>query len=106
MYSCDIESLYTSRPTEFGLEAIEYWIMRKRDLIQQRFTTEFILELIKFILKKITFYFTLKCLIGSLEQPRAQNVLLHTYFSPLVIKKKFNCLCKSYQNIFPIKSVY
>ena len=57
MYSCDIESLYTSRPTEFGLEAIEYWIMRKRDLIQQRFTTEFILELIKFILKNNNFLF-------------------------------------------------
>ena len=29
MYSCDIESFYTSIPTEPGLEAIEYWIMRK-----------------------------------------------------------------------------
>ena len=38
MYSCDIESSYTSTPTELGLEAIEYWIMRKRGLIPQRFT--------------------------------------------------------------------
>ena len=37
-YSCDIESLYTSVPTELGLEAIEYWIRRKRNLIPQRFT--------------------------------------------------------------------
>ena len=62
MYSCDIESLYTSRPTEFGLEAIEYWIMRKRDIIPQRFTTEFILELIKFILKNNNFLFDSKML--------------------------------------------
>ena len=38
MYSCDIESLYTSVPTELGLESIEYWIMRKQGLIPQRFT--------------------------------------------------------------------
>ena len=40
MYSCDIESLYTSIPTELGLESIEYWIMEKRDLVPQRFTKE------------------------------------------------------------------
>ena len=33
MYSCDIENLYTSIPTELGLDAMEYWIMRKRNLI-------------------------------------------------------------------------
>ena len=60
MYSCDIESLYTSIPTELGLEAIEYWIMRKRDLIPQRFTKEFILESIEFILKNNNFLFDSK----------------------------------------------
>ena len=64
-------------PSELGLEAIKYWIMRKRDLISQRFT-----------------------------KPLARNVLLRTYVSPLVIKKKLNCLRKSYQNIFPMKSTY
>ena len=33
MYSCDIENLYTSMPTELGLDAMEYWIMRKINLI-------------------------------------------------------------------------
>ena len=60
MYSCDIESLYTSVTTELGLEAIEYWIMRKRDLIPQRFTKEFILESIEFILKNNNFLFDSK----------------------------------------------
>ena len=50
MYSCDIETLYTSLPTELGLEAIEDWIISKRDLIPQHFTKEFILESIEFIL--------------------------------------------------------
>ena len=60
MYSCDIESLYPSIPTELGLEAIQFWIMRKRDLIPQRFTTEFILELIEFISKNNNFLFNSK----------------------------------------------
>ena len=47
--------MYTSIPTELGLEAIEYWIMRKRDLISQRFIKEFILESIEFILKQLFF---------------------------------------------------
>ena len=51
MYSCDIESLYTSIPTKLGLEAIKYWIVRKRNRIPQRCTRELILESIEFILK-------------------------------------------------------
>ena len=60
MYSCDIESLYTSIPTELGLETMEYWNMRKRNLIRQRFTKEFILESIEFILKNNNFSFDSK----------------------------------------------
>ena len=60
MYSCDIETLYTSLPTELGLEAIEDWIMSKRDLIPQHFTKEFILESIEFILKTNNFLFDSK----------------------------------------------
>ena len=78
MYSCDIETLYTSLPTELGLEAIEDWIMSKRDLIPQHFTKEFILESIELILKN-KFCLTLKCLVGSLEQPWAQNVLFYAH---------------------------
>ena len=60
MYSCDIESLYTSVPTDLGLEAIEYWIIRKGNLIPQRFTKKFILESIEFILKNNNFLFASK----------------------------------------------
>ena len=60
MYSCDIVSLYTSIPTERDLEAIEYWIMRKRDVIPQRFTKEFILESVEFIFLKNYFLFDSK----------------------------------------------
>ena len=50
MYSCDITSLYTSIPTELGIEAINYWLGKKRDLIAERFTNNFITESLKFIL--------------------------------------------------------
>ena len=60
MYSCDIESLYTSIPTKLGLEAIKYWIMRKQSLIPRCFPKEFILESIEFILKSNIFLFDSK----------------------------------------------
>ena len=58
--SCDKESLYTSIPTELGLKAIKYWIMRKQNLIPQCFPKEFILESIELILKNYTFLFDSK----------------------------------------------
>ena len=51
MYSCDISSLHTSIPTELGIEAISYWLHKKRELIPQRFTNDFITEPLKFVLK-------------------------------------------------------
>ena len=48
MYSCDISSLYTSIPTELG---ISYWLHKKCELTPQRFTNDFIIELLKFALK-------------------------------------------------------
>ena len=38
LYSCDIESLYTSIPIDLGIEAIDYWIKRKCNLTPERFT--------------------------------------------------------------------
>ena len=49
MYSCDISSLYTSIPTELEVEAISYWLDKKRELIPQRFKNDFIFELLKFL---------------------------------------------------------
>ena len=47
MYSCDISSLHTSIATELGMEARNYWLHMKRELIIQRFTNDFIIELLK-----------------------------------------------------------
>ena len=54
---CIISSLCISTPTELGIEAIDYWFHRKRELISQRFTNDFIIESIKFLLKNnVLFY--------------------------------------------------
>ena len=50
LLSCDIVSLYSSIPTELGLEALEYWIDMLRHKIAPRFSKQFILELAKFVL--------------------------------------------------------
>ena len=54
--SCDV-SLYTSIPHDLGLEALSYWINKKRNLIPERFTKAFILEAASFILLNSNFQF-------------------------------------------------
>ena len=51
LFGCDIKSLYTSIPHELGLKAIKYWITKRRDLIDDRFTDNFIMEAVEFLLK-------------------------------------------------------
>ena len=57
LFSCDIKSLYTSIPHDLGIKAIQYWLTKRRDLIDTRFTDNFILESILFILKNNNFLF-------------------------------------------------
>ena len=57
LYSIDIVSLYTNIPHKLGLEAIEYYIDKFRDKIPKRFTKQFILESIEFVLTNNNFFF-------------------------------------------------
>ena len=57
IYSVDIVSLYTNIPHKLGLEAVEYYIDKHRNKIPKRFTKEFILESIKFVLTNNNFFF-------------------------------------------------
>ena len=57
LFTCDIVSLYTSIPHDLGVEAIDFWIEKYRDKIPSRFTRDFIIESIMFILKNNNFYF-------------------------------------------------
>ena len=51
LFGCDITSFYTSIPHELGLKAIKYWINRCRNPIPARFTNNFIIESVEFLLK-------------------------------------------------------
>ncbi|CAG2203943.1 unnamed protein product [Mytilus edulis] len=55
--SFDVTSLYTNIPHDLGLTAVKYWIEEKRDEIDSRFETNFILEATKIVLEENTFYF-------------------------------------------------
>lgn len=57
LFTCDIVSLYTSIPHDLGLKAMDYWITKERARIPQRFTKEYILKMIAFILKNNYFVF-------------------------------------------------
>ena len=57
LYSCDIESLYTSIPTNLGLKAISHWLNVKRDLIPDRISSEFVLKALDFVLNNNYFIF-------------------------------------------------
>ena len=54
---CDIIALYTKIPNDLGMKALQYWIQRKRSIIPNRFSEEFILESTKFILENNHFQF-------------------------------------------------
>ena len=57
LYSYDIEGLYTSMPIDLGLEAVSYWLSNESNLILNRFSKNFILEPLEFILKNNNFKF-------------------------------------------------
>ena len=44
LLTCDIISLYTNIPHEYGLKALEFWIEKHPESINERFSKEFILE--------------------------------------------------------------
>ena len=57
MYSVDITSLYTSINNDLGVEAISYWLNQHRNLIPDRFSDQFIIESLKFVLENNNFMF-------------------------------------------------
>ena len=48
---------YTSIPHKLGLEAVSFWINKKSNVIPKRFSKEFILASISFVLSNNNFYF-------------------------------------------------
>lgn len=57
LVSFDVVSLYSNIPTELGIKAVSYWINKHPEILQDRFTKEFILEGLHIILQNNTFAF-------------------------------------------------
>jgi hypothetical protein len=57
LISFDVVSLYTNIPHDLGISAITFWLENKRNIVQDRFSKEFILETGKIILERNVFYF-------------------------------------------------
>ena len=57
LYTCDIVSLYTSIPHDLGVEAMDYWIRNYSNMIPERFSRDFIIDAVTFILKNNNFMF-------------------------------------------------
>lgn len=57
LYTVAIDSLYTSIPHELGIKAIEYYTNKYRNIIPNRFTTNFLTESTKFLLENNNFIF-------------------------------------------------
>ena len=79
LIACDIKSLYTSIPLELGIKALDYWISKLPILIPARFTKEFILKLVEFILMNNYFEFDMDMLhqlIGTAMGGRSHRHML------------------------------
>ena len=57
LFPCDIVSLYTSIPHALGIEAVIYWLNKYPNLISARFSLEFIINSLKFVLTNNNFIF-------------------------------------------------
>ena len=57
LFTCDMVSLFTSIPHQLGIEAMDYWLSNHGDKIPERFTRDFIIETILFILENNNFMF-------------------------------------------------
>ena len=57
LFSCDIVNLYTTITHELGLEAINYWLNKYPEMLPERFSKEFGLKSILFILTNNNFIF-------------------------------------------------
>ena len=52
LISFDVVSLYTNISHDLGISAITFWWENKRNIVQDRFSKEFILETVKIILER------------------------------------------------------
>ena len=78
-------SLYTNIPHKLGVEAINHYINKYRENIPKRFTKEFIIESVLFVLNNNNFFFDKIC------RRQVEGTAMGTKFAP-----PYACLCIGY----------
>ena len=76
LLTCDIISLYTNIPHEYGLKALEFWVEKHPESINERFSKEFILESAEIILKNNNFKF------NDIYYTQIDGTAMGTIFAP------------------------
>jgi hypothetical protein len=66
-------SLYSNIPHDLGISAITFWLENKRNIGQQHFFKEFILETVKIILDRNVFYFVITLIDGKFYQQKRRT---------------------------------
>ena len=74
----DVRSLYTNISHELGLRAIEYFVSYYRQIINPRFTIQFILEAASFILRKNSMTFD-EVLYLQMQRTTMGTIFASTY---------------------------
>ena len=85
LFSVDIVSLYTNIPHSLGTEAIDYYINKYRDKIPARFTRNFIIESVLFVLTNNNFEF------DGIFWHQKEGTAMGTKMAP-----PYSCLCMGY----------
>ena len=90
LFSFDIVSLYTNIDHDLGIKALNYWITRNRQLVQRRFTNEFILEAALFILTNNYFLF------DDIYYHQLIGTAIGTKFAPTICLSGYRLLRRDY----------
>lgn len=93
LVTVDVTSLYTNIPHDFGLQAIKFWIEKHPELFPRKFSPDFILDSIQFILENNTFYFDgnfykqIKGTAIGTKMAHTFIILVMGYFEVILYKK-------------------
>jgi hypothetical protein len=87
LVSFDVVGLYSNIPTELGIEAVKHWVEKYRNIINDRFDQNFIVQGLKIILQNNSFMF------GSRHYLQVKGTAMGTKVAPTYLQEKL------YQNI-------
>jgi hypothetical protein len=98
LISVDVVSLYTNILHDLGISAITFWLKNKRNIVQDRFSKEFILATVKTILKRNVFYFDGK--FYRQKRGTAMRTKMASTYATLVLGYLEHILCEQLLNSY------